>query len=60
MLEHDQTLLGRPFSFLFGWIQMIQPSLPALLGSSEKLFFGEEIEVLRNFIPFYVLIFVSG
>lgn len=59
MTDQDKILFQIPFFFRFIWVQMIEPSLPALLGSSEVLSIWTDVQLFSQFAPLILPFFGS-
>ena len=51
MFEQEQKLLKAPSAFCLGWIKVVQPSFPALLGRPQIGFIGRNEKTLGYFVP---------
>lgn len=58
--ENGEVLGGGPSAALFVGVEMVEPSLAALLGTPEVLFSGVVVHPLRYFVPSPLLLFLEG
>ena len=60
LLKNRVIFIKRPWSFVFGFVKMIEPSLSAMFGRFEQFATGFEINSFRHLIPLPLLLFSHG